>query len=144
MTPDKPFLIYLLHALLHDGRVTHYLGSTTPRRLKERLREHARGAGSSHTAYMATHAEHMHLVEVWPAETRAEEKEIKRKRHLKRLCRLCSQGMAVQPTVIIPCEPKPILNRAVWLGSWGQAPSPGASSTETDPCPIISKTARRE
>lgn len=95
---DDVVVIYLFHwdVPLEGGqRPQHYMGSTPPERLEQRVREHLSG-GSKQARIMRAAVEagrDPRLVKTWTA-TRAEESRLKRGKHgFRHICPVC-RGVA--------------------------------------------------
>ena len=83
-------VLYLLHFPHNVSGARHYLGITTRKGLRTRLRKHLGGWGAGLTARAAAQCPHFVLVAIWRNADHATEKRLKQGGHLKQYCAQCS------------------------------------------------------
>lgn len=111
-----PYVCYLLHFDPPIGRVRHYLGSTLTHTLRTRLRRHRAGTASALTAEAVKRGVTIRLAYIWPAETRAVEKELKLKGRFANVCPYCRAEHAGHPMLPLMDQPKcdPAISPLSW------------------------------
>lgn len=92
-----PFVVYLLHFDPPLGRQRHYLGHTQASTLKERLARHQALKGARLTARALKAGCRLYLVRTWLTDTPAKETALKKIHDFRRICPLCTPGIARPP-----------------------------------------------
>lgn len=82
-------MIYLIHIDPPIGRSRHYLGWCNDTRLKDRLREHARGHGATLTREAVRRKSKLWLTRTFPDGNVMLERAMKTRGDYRRLCPLC-------------------------------------------------------
>jgi predicted GIY-YIG superfamily endonuclease len=87
--------VYLLHfdRPLYEGGPSHYAGFTTD--LDKRLTAHRKGRGARLTAVVSRRGIGIEVVATWTPATRADERKLKRRHQLPRLCPKCREAFAL-------------------------------------------------
>lgn len=81
--------VYLLHAELPLGGVTHYVGITLRGRLLRRLREHINGYGTRRTAELIAYGAQLDLARTWSTDDQNLEHEKAKADPKAGLCPIC-------------------------------------------------------
>jgi hypothetical protein len=89
MKPERR-ITYVLHYEFPDGTILHYVGGTTPARLKERLREHRKATTRTRTTYLKALGGTFRLTGLFPGHTEAIDKCLSQTDGGRALCLICS------------------------------------------------------
>lgn len=105
----SPFIVYMLHFERPVGRARHYVGSAQASAFRARLKRHKAGTGAALTSEAVKRGIAMRVSNIWPAETRAREQEIKAAGKFSRhcvYCRAAARGAPFPPAMEVPeCNP---------------------------------------
>lgn len=82
-------MIYLIHFDVPYKRVSHYIGFTSKKTVKQRMNYHRKGLGSRLMKAVTEAGINWQVVRTWPGGTRTEERQMKNQKNHKRLCPVC-------------------------------------------------------
>jgi hypothetical protein len=82
-------ITYILHYELPDGSIYHYVGGTTPDRIKERMKEHRKGKSKGSSARLRRLGGYPRLAGVYVGHSEAQDKFINGTGGAAILCTIC-------------------------------------------------------
>lgn len=92
------YVVYLLHFDAQVGSARHYLGICKAQRLHRRQMQHAAGNGAALTREACRLGIGWTVVRLYPTDTPALEKRLKRSGHFADRCPICSPGLFREAT----------------------------------------------
>lgn len=96
MNPGQTYLVYILCIDNAPSRPYHYVGITTPLRLRARMHEHASGRGAWATAQARARGLPLHLVHLLFTSDPRDEANCRRLVNTAFICPRCHHGLTVE------------------------------------------------